>query len=59
MQIKDILTPQRKVTVEEIVEQLTQHIVKGELPEEEYLYAVKSLKNNHSIHNEKNDMAFR
>lgn len=59
MQINDILTPERKMTVNKIVEQLTQHFVKGELPEEEYLYAIKSLKNNHSINQEKNDMAFR
>ena len=46
MRIDDILTPQKKVTVEEVVEQLTKHFVNGGLPEEEYLYAIKSLKKN-------------
>jgi len=59
MQIDEILTPERKVTVEEIIEQLTKHFVRGELPEEEYLYALKSLKKNRGLQKvNENDIAF-
>ncbi|RLF40601.1 MAG: hypothetical protein DRN21_01785, partial [Thermoplasmata archaeon] len=59
MRIDGILTPQKKVTVEEVVEQLTKQFVKDELPEEEYLYAIKSLKKNRGVQNlENKDIAF-
>ena len=39
-----ILNPRREITVEDIVRELTQHFIMGELPEEEYIYAIKSLR---------------
>ena len=42
-----ILNPRIEVSPEEIAEQLSKHYINGEMPEEEYLYAIKSLRTAH------------
>jgi len=45
--------------MDEIIERLTKHYVKRDLPEEESLYALKSLKKNRGSQKlDKNDIAF-
>ena len=57
--IDDILAPRREVDPEEIAEDLSRRYINEEIPEQEYLYAIKSLRqaNNTSQHDK--DPAFQ
>jgi len=57
--IDRILNPRREIDPEEIAEELSKHYIRGELPEEEYLYALKSLRNHTRQKIGGDDIAFR
>ena|GEM_PF-5484045 len=58
--IDAILNPRGQKTTDEIVKGLSQRFVNGDIPEHEYLFAIRSIKNTQTRHSiAKNDVAFQ